>query len=72
MSQSPECPNCLKYEIGVPLREEGDSLICPVCESIFSKNIFKINSQPNHYFRKINSSTVSKKTINLPTKFEFT
>ena len=35
MSLLEECPNCIKHKIGVPLREEGDSMVCPVCESIY-------------------------------------
>jgi len=37
MSQLHECPNCLKYKIGVTLEERGKSMVCPVCESIYGK-----------------------------------
>ncbi len=30
-----ECPNCIKDRLCVPLRTEGDSRVCPLCESIF-------------------------------------
>jgi len=37
MSLLHECPNCMKYKIGVILEEKDDSMVCPVCESIFGK-----------------------------------
>ena len=30
-----ECPNCVRDRLTVPLRTEGDSRVCPLCESIF-------------------------------------
>ena len=33
MSQLQECPNCLKYKIGVTLEEKEDSMVCPACDS---------------------------------------
>lgn len=41
MNQFLECPNCEKYQVGVPLRTEGDSMVCPVCESTFEKEQWK-------------------------------
>ena len=35
MSQLYECPNCLKFKIGVTLIEKDDSKVCPVCESAY-------------------------------------
>ncbi len=35
MGEYPECPNCVKDLLGVPLRYEGDSLVCPLCESVY-------------------------------------
>jgi len=37
MSQLRECPNCLKYNVGITLEEKDDSMVCPVCESVFGK-----------------------------------
>jgi len=37
MSQPRECPNCLKYNVGINLEEKDDSMVCPVCESVFAK-----------------------------------
>jgi uncharacterized Zn finger protein (UPF0148 family) len=37
MSLLHECPNCLKYKIGVPLEEKDRHMVCPVCESIYGK-----------------------------------
>ncbi len=37
MSQLRECPNCLKYNVGINLEEKDDSMVCPVCESVFGK-----------------------------------
>jgi uncharacterized Zn finger protein (UPF0148 family) len=37
MSQLHECPNCIKYKMGVPLEEKDESMVCPVCESIYGK-----------------------------------
>jgi uncharacterized Zn finger protein (UPF0148 family) len=37
MSLLHECPNCLKYKIGVPLEEKDGYMVCPVCESIHGK-----------------------------------
>jgi len=34
MSVNTGCPNCVKKRLNVPLRMEGDSKICPLCESI--------------------------------------
>jgi len=33
VSQLHECPNCLKYNVGINLEEKDDSMVCPVCES---------------------------------------
>ena len=30
-----ECPNCIKDKMIVPLRADGDSMVCPLCESIY-------------------------------------
>ena len=35
MSLLHECPKCLKFKIGVPLQRQGDSMVCPVCESVY-------------------------------------
>ena len=35
MSGFTECPNCVKKRLSVPLRMEGDSRVCPLCEAIF-------------------------------------
>ena len=35
MGECPECPNCVKDHLGVPLSYEGDSLVCPLCESVY-------------------------------------
>jgi len=42
MSRYTECPNCLKdkmivplSEDVVPLSEDGDSMVCPLCESVY-------------------------------------
>jgi len=35
MSGNAECPNCIKDRIIVPLKLEGKSLVCPVCESVY-------------------------------------
>ena len=38
MSLLHECPNCIKYNIGVTLEEKEDSMVCPVYESIYGKS----------------------------------
>jgi len=35
MSEYTECPNCVKDKMIVPLRAEGDSRICPLCETVY-------------------------------------
>jgi hypothetical protein len=30
-----ECPNCVKDRVVVPLRADGDSWVCPLCDSIY-------------------------------------
>ncbi len=37
MSLLHECPNCLKYKVGIALEVKDDSMVCPVCESIYGK-----------------------------------
>jgi len=37
MSQLHECPNCLKYNVGINLEEKDESMVCPVCELIYGK-----------------------------------
>jgi len=32
-----ECPNCLKYKMGIPLEEKDGTMVCPVCDSIYGK-----------------------------------
>ena len=32
-----ECPNCLKYNVGISLEEKDYSMVCPVCESVYGK-----------------------------------
>ena len=41
MGEFPECPNCVKDRLSVPLRFEGDSLVCPLCESVYGKTLPK-------------------------------
>ncbi len=41
MSLLHECPKCIKYKIGVTLEEKGDSMVCPVCESVYGKSLPK-------------------------------
>jgi len=35
MSGYTKCPNCSKDGLTVPLKVEGDSMICPFCESVY-------------------------------------
>ncbi len=37
MSGFTECPNCVKDKVMIPLRSDGNSMICPLCESVFLK-----------------------------------
>ncbi len=37
MSQLRECPNSLKYNVGINLEEKDDSMVCPVCKSVYEK-----------------------------------
>jgi hypothetical protein len=30
-----KCPNCIKQLVEVPLKLEGDLLVCPFCESVY-------------------------------------
>ncbi len=32
MSGITECPNCAKKGLGVPLKKEGDSMVCYLCD----------------------------------------
>lgn len=33
MSSYIKCPNCVKESLEVPLRQDGEFMICPLCES---------------------------------------
>jgi uncharacterized Zn-finger protein len=33
-----KCPNCAKQSVEVPLRQDGDSMTCPFCESVYEKS----------------------------------
>ncbi len=44
MSQLQECPDCIKYNIGVTLMEKDGSMVCPVCESIYWELSFPKNN----------------------------
>ena len=35
MGGFPECPNCIKDKVIIPLSEDGDSMVCPLCESVY-------------------------------------
>jgi hypothetical protein len=35
MSEFTECPNCVKDKVIVPLKEDGYSMVCPLCESVY-------------------------------------
>ena len=39
MSEFTSCPNGVKDSIFVPLRTEGNLMVCPLCESEYSKKI---------------------------------
>ena len=32
MSNYTKCPNCIEDSLEIPLRQDGESLICPLCE----------------------------------------
>ena len=59
MSQLQECPNCIKYNIGVTLMEKDGSMVCPVCESIYwelsFQKIIPRSLQKLDQFRQIRS-----------------
>ena len=38
MGEFTKCPNCIKQLVGVPLRPNGDSRVCPFCESVYGMN----------------------------------
>ncbi len=42
MSGFTECKKCLQDRIIVPLREDGDSMVCSLCESVYSHRSQKI------------------------------
>ena len=44
MSQLHECPNCIKYKIGVNLRGKAGSMECPVCETVYWESSFPKNN----------------------------
>ena len=35
MSGYTECPNCVKEQLIVPLRAKGNSMVCPLCASMY-------------------------------------
>jgi len=37
MSLLHECPNCLKYKVGISLEEKDGYMVCPVCDSSYGK-----------------------------------
>ena len=39
MSGFTECPNCAKDKIMVPLRPDGDSMVCSLCQLIFPTKV---------------------------------
>ena len=32
MNNYTKCPDCMKDSLDIPLRQEGESRICPLCE----------------------------------------